>query len=267
MEIITSKQNQYVKLAKSLKDKKHRDQEGLYLAEGVCLAEEAVMSTVEIAYALINPEIEHSDRGKRLLQDLKRRQVMVYQLSEPLLKYCADTVNPQGVILVIKKEAISQKHLLAGNCAFYFLADRLQDPGNLGTILRTARAAGADGAILLDGSVDQYHPKVVRAAMGAVFNLPVYLVKDENEAWSLIKKAGLKIQVAGADGETVFNGSDLTQPLVWVLGSEAHGVSQFWRQRADNCLSLPLAKGVESLNVAVAAGVLFYETWRQRFGQ
>ncbi|MGI5891743.1 MAG: TrmH family RNA methyltransferase [Bacillota bacterium] len=264
MENITSKNNQYIKQARSLQEKKYRDKENLYLIEGLRLSEEALSVQEDLSYGFISHKFLMQPRAARLIDDLQNLQVPLFLLEDNLFAYCSDTVQPQGILLVAKKANNSRERLLAGSKSFWFLADDLQDPGNLGTILRTAWAAGADGAVILAGGVDQYNPKVVRSSMGAVFNLPIYIADDNGDALSLIREAGLEILVASSEGNIIYNEADLKKPLVWVLGSEAHGASEMWKKEANSIVSLPMYGNAESLNVAVAGGILFYETLRQR---
>ena len=262
MDIITSKSNQYIKKARSLQEKKYRDQEGLYLIEGLRLAEEAVAADVQLSYGFATQRLIQSPRGSELLQKLAH--LPIFWLDDGLLAYCTDTVQPQGILLVAPKTANDPAPLLAGGKSFWILADHVQDPGNLGAILRTGWAAGADGVIIMAGGADPYNPKTVRASMGAIFNLPLYLAAMDAEALALIKKAGLDILVAAAGGQCLYHKADLCRPMVWVLGSEAEGASRFWKSEASTTVRLPMSANVESLNVSVAGGILFYETLRQR---
>jgi TrmH family RNA methyltransferase len=264
METITSKNNQFIKKARSLQEKKDRDHEDLYLIEGIRLAEEAISAHIELEFAFVNQKILDHKRAVSIIEYLQDHKVPLYLLEDSLFSYCANTVNPQGVLLVAKKSVNSKDTLLSGGKSFWLLADNLQDPGNLGTILRTGWAAGADGVILLSGGLDQYNPKVVRSSMGAVFNLPVYIANDYEVALKLIREADMNILLAPADGNAVYDQADLKNPLVWVLGSEAHGADDIWRKEADYLVSLPMYGRAESLNVAVAGGILLYETLRQR---
>lgn len=263
-EIISSRSNQYIKKARSLQEKKYRDREGLYLIEGLRLAEEAIAAGLQPCFALINQRLSQSSRGFALLQKLAG--LPIFCLEDELLAYASDTVQPQGILLIAHKAANDPARLLAAGKSFWILADHLQDPGNLGTILRTGWAAGADG-VIIGGGADPYNPKTVRASMGAIFNLPLYMAATDAEALALIRQAGLAILVAAADGQYLYHKADLGRPLIWVLGSEAKGASHFWQNEADATVRLPMMANVESLNVSVAGGILFYETLRQRMAK
>lgn len=258
---VTSRSNRYIKEARLLKNKKEREEKGLFLIEGLRLAEEAVASGLDIAYAVVAERIASNKRGHDLIEMLKGR-CPLFQAEEGLIDYASDTEHAQGVILVAKKRENSKEVLSGGS--FYVVSDRITDPGNLGTICRTALAVGADAMILLPGSVDYYNPKVVRASMGAVFHLPAYLTKSNEEACALLKEAGAKVVIAAVGGRTPYYEADLSVPLAWVFGSEAEGVAPFWLNNAHDTVYLPMNSKSESLNVAVSAGVLLYDTMRQR---
>lgn len=258
---ITSKSNQYIKEARLLKNKKERDEKGLFLVEGLRLAEEAVAAGLSFSYALVTERMVRDGRGSALVATLKGL-TDVFLVEQELLNYCADTENAQGILIAAKKREQSADIFTEGT--FFVIADRIADPGNLGTLARTALAVGADALLLLPGTVDYYNPKVVRASMGAVFNLPAYQASDNDEAYGLLRRTTVKILTAAAGGNTPYYEADLTVPLAWVFGSESEGVDDFWLRIADDTVYLPMSDHSESLNVAVSAGVLLYDTLRQR---
>ena len=149
------------------------------------------------------------------------------------------------------------------NCQHcYAFCDGVADPGNMGTIFRSAYAAGVSGLILGPDSADPYNPKVVRSAMGAIFRMPFYRAVDEKDAFAAVDNLNLPVYASAMAGQDIRQTGDaLRRPHIWVLGSEARGVSETWLKRADMKVSLPMREEAESLNVAVAAGVLFYQSF------
>ena len=260
--LITSRENQYVKVACSLKNKKGRQQSACFLLEGLRLAEEALTVAWPIKYAFASEETLGQSRLDELLNRLLKLNVPVYTLPPGLFKQIADTEHSQGLLLVAALPQELPEKLPAGD--FFVLADRLADPGNLGTIMRTAWAAGADGLLLTPGCADPYNPKVVRSSMGAVLRLPLLSIEDEAALLALLQKRGLGIYAAAAEGEIRYDKARLEQPLVWLLGAEATGLSPLWRKAAEHSVYLPMAQGAESLNVAAAAAVLIYATAARR---
>lgn len=256
-EQITAKSNQWLKLARQLQQKKYREKTGLFLIEGVRNAEEALSSRLEIVFGLYALDEAREDKRKEeLLQGLAARGVRLYRVAETLLQSVSDTENPQGVLLAARLP--HQAKPAAGAFHKVLVIDGVQDPGNLGTMLRTAWACGTDCAVLTPHTADPYSPKAVRAAMGAVCHLPVLTDYGEEEIFAWLKESGCRIWVAAAKGELDFRELPLGAKNAWVLGNEANGSAAFWLRQADALVSIPLAPPVESLNVAVAAGILLF---------
>ncbi len=255
MNSISSKDNQYLKLARSLHQKKGRESSSCFLIEGIRLSEEAVNCGLEIRFALVANTAD--DRIMLLAQQLEQQQVPLYQVPADLLAGVSATEHTQGIALVA---ALPQPQPLPAKGHCYALCDGIADPGNLGAIIRSAYAANVRALILTPKCADLYNPKVVRAAMGALFRLPIY--RAESDAAALQLTQGRKIYITAADGTDIRElGQGLQQEHLWVLGSEAKGVSAFWRERADQSICLPMRAGAESLNVAAAATVLFYQSF------
>lgn len=262
LPLITSRDNQYVKLACSLTSKKGRQQSGCFLLEGLRLAEEAVNAAWPLSYVLLNEEAASQPPALTLVKRLLKRNVPAYTLPFGLFKQASDTEHSQGLLLVAKLPPVRRQ--IPSEADFLLLADRLADPGNLGTIMRTAWAAGADALLLTPGCADPYSPKAARASMGAVLRLPLLRFEDEAALLALLKERDLALFAAAANGESRYDTARLNQPLVWLFGAEATGLSPFWRDASTHSVYLPMAKGAESLNVAAAAAVLLYATAAQR---
>lgn len=260
LSMITSTSNPRAKVIRSLYSPDGRRRESAYVIEGVRLMEEALAAGV--AFRTIyycSRLLAATARGARLLSELTARGLPIEEMSERVLAAVADTVTPQGVLAVLP---LPPRPGFPADARLLLLLDGLQDPGNLGTMLRTALAAGADGVIAGPGCADVFAPKVVRAAMGAHFGLPVIVARSWDEISPQL--GGQQVLVAVPQGGRDYDQVDWLLPSVLVVGGESQGVSDRARALATGEVSIPMAPGVESLNAAVAAGVMLFEARRQR---
>ncbi|MFQ5855238.1 MAG: TrmH family RNA methyltransferase [Anaerolineae bacterium] len=256
--MITSISNNKVKLARALHWRRYRYQERRFLVEGIRLLEEVVKAGISPVFVFYTDDVYADRRGSALLDDLRRLTGDVYQVTRQVLRAAADTVTPQGVVAVVpfpEKPAPPDP-------ALTLVVDGLQDPGNLGTLLRAAEAAGVGQVILAPGTVDPYNPKVVRAGMGAHFRLPMSMSAE----WDTIAglTAGRSVWLADASAERAYYDVDWTQPSALIIGSEAHGAGPEARRLATGSIAIPMVGDAESLNAAVAASVILFEASRQR---
>jgi len=257
---VTGLQNPVVKAAAELKQKKYRTQNGLYLAEGLRTAEEAVAyKAVETLFYVATDD----ERTMRLLEDAAAQNIKLVCVSENVMKKIADTETPQGIIAVCKMRQPKLENLLASGKMLLVL-DRVGDPGNIGTMLRTADAAGIGGLVLLKGCADIYAPKTVRSSMGSLFHIPVLSGVSEQEFVSAAKKAGYDLLVTCLDGADNLYKADLSGRIAFVMGNEAGGVSETLLAKADKRVYIPMAGRAESLNVAMAAGIVMFEALRRK---
>lgn len=257
---LTGLQNPQVKAAAELKQKKYRQQQGLFLAEGLRTVEEAVASktVVSIFYTAIE-----DDRTRSVLEEAAAQQLKLYCVSDAVMKKIADTDTPQGIIAVCKMQNVTLDKLLSKG-EMLLVLDRVGDPGNLGTMLRTADAAGIGGVVLLKGCVDIYAPKTVRSSMGSLFHVPVVSGIGEDKFIAEAKDAGYELLVTSLEGADNLYKADLGGRIAFVMGNEAGGVSANILERADKRVFIPMAGRAESLNVAMAAGVVMFEALRRR---
>ncbi len=258
---LTGLQNPLVKAAAELKQKKYRQQRGEFLAEGLRTAEEAV--AFKAAQQLFYTATE-DERTLRLLEQAAAMQVKLVCVSEAVMKKIADTETPQGIIAVCRMQEKPLEQLLASGKLLLVL-DRVGDPGNIGTMLRTADAAGVGGIILLKGTADIYAPKTVRSSMGSLFHVPILSGVAEQEFIDNAKKAGYQILVTALDGADNLYQADLKGRLAFVMGNEAGGVSTTLLQQADKRVFIPMRGKAESLNVAMAAGIVMFEAMRRNY--
>lgn len=258
---LTGLQNPLVKAAAELKQKKYRQQRGEFLAEGLRTAEEAVAfkAAQQIFYTATEDE-----RTLKLLEQAASMQLKLTCVSEAVMKKIADTETPQGIIAVCRMQEQPLEQLLASGKLLLVL-DRVGDPGNIGTMLRTADAAGVGGIILLKGTADIYAPKTVRSSMGSLFHVPVLSGVAEQEFIANTKKAGYQLLVTALDGADNLYQADLKGRLAFVMGNEAGGVSASLLQQADKRVFIPMRGRAESLNVAMAAGIVMFEAMRRNY--
>lgn len=233
----------------------------MMLAEGVRLVREAVEAGLEVVEAAVSPKL--TDQWLR--DELQRRSGSFLDCSDAMLARLSALETPQGVAVRLRRPHYEEHQLLERALVpLLVVAAGVRDPGNLGAVLRTAEAAGASGCITIRGGADPFRDKAVRGSMGSVFRLPVRHGMEVDDVIALARRQRLQIVAADGGGRLRHTDADLRKPLLLVVGAEAAGVSAAWLQSADQHVHIPLCEPVESLNVAVAAGVLLFEAQRQR---
>jgi len=252
--------SQLVTTIRNLQQRKGRRRRGLTLAEGVRLVEEVLAAGVPCHGVVIDRVFGATPRAAALLTSVADRAIAIEELEEREFAALADTDTPQGVLAVIEPKTWALGDIEPRPRAPVLVLDAVQDPGNVGTLLRSAFALGAAGVVLLRGSADLTNPKVLRAAMGATFRLPAVTVEPgEFVAWC--RRADLAVWAAVAEGSPLAR-TAAPERLALVVGNEGAGVSAELRALSVQQVAIPLARGAESLNVAVAAGILLYEATR-----
>ncbi|MEO8910397.1 MAG: RNA methyltransferase [Gemmatimonadaceae bacterium] len=244
-------------LARDLQRRKAREKHSLFVAEGVRSVEELLRSGLPIRGALIGPKLASAPRGESLRKRLDASGIEVVELSEDDFETAAETDSPQGVLAIAEIPARSLDTLEIGNVCRILVLDAVQDPGNAGAILRTAAALGATATIALPGTVDLWNPKVIRSSMGSQFAHPAFHAEWADLS-TLLDREQIELWAADAQGEPLDLGRAVDR-LAIVVGNEGSGLSPEIRAKAHRTISLPIASGVESLNVAVAAGIILYE--------
>ena len=259
MQTITGKDNRWLKILRAVATKKGRKQYGCYLAEGLRLCGEVLDQSLPVLQTLFSESALEDSRFAALCARAEQAGLPVAAVRNGLLESACATDHPQGVAMLLPLPEPLPLPWVEGGC--YAYADGIRDPGNLGTIIRTARAAGVQGLLLSPDSADPLNPKTVRSAMGASLRLPIRCCAAPEEARQILADLGCSILVAAAEGRDILScGPLLQQTHCWVLGSEAEGASAFWREQAQALVRLPMEPGSESLNVASAAAVLFYQS-------
>ena len=258
-EIIHSHANPLVKQIRSLRQKKGREATGLFLIEGIHHVGEAVEAGWELETLVYAPDLLTSGFAQQLVDEQSQRGVHCFALSRDLLNAIAEKDNPQGILAVARQRQLSLESISSKIFRWGAAAVSPQDPGNVGTILRTLEAVGADGLFLLDGGVELYHPSVVRASMGTLFWKPVVEVSfDEFIQWR--RKNNYQLIGSSAHARTNYREFQWgKKPTILLLGNEQKGLSPEQSAACDVVVSMPMKGRVSSVNLAVAAGVLLYQ--------
>ena len=255
--MITSVANEKVKYVRSLYRRRVRYRERCFIIEGVRLVEEAFRAGIVPALVFYSEGADAVPGGHELLVEVQRGDSPAFAVSERVMKAMSDTVSPQGVLAVVPFIELAPPP----SPSLILVVDRLRDPGNLGSILRSANAAGVEQVTLAPKTVDPYNPKVVRGAMGAHFRLPTMALSWPEIAEAL---AGVQILLADVRAEQAYHEVDWTRPSALIIGGEAHGASQEAKELAAATIAIPMPGEAESLNAAMAASVILFEAARQR---
>ena len=270
--MITSRDNPRVKHVKKLNRKaKSRRQEKLFVAEGERIISETPFSLLRELYVCDTYQKQeavnraHSRMQEKLeaVMEKAKEKGILEVVTEDVFAEMSDTEHPQGVLAVIEQPSYQLKDLMADAPLIMILED-IQDPGNLGTIFRTAEGAGVSGIIMSRGTVDLFSPKVVRSTMGSIYRMPFLVAEDLPEMIRSIKGEGVRLYAAHLEGKKYHDGFAYTGPSGFMIGNEGNGLSRELTDYADDLLRIPMGGQLESLNAAMAAGILMYEANRQR---
>ncbi len=246
---------------RDLHRRRARERRGLTLAEGVRLLEEALAAGIPVRGAAVAPGLESTPRGSVLKRRLQEAAVPLEAVDDDLLARLADTEHPQGVVAVIAPRPWTLDDIPVTSKGVVLVLDGVQDPGNVGALARTALGLGAGALVALPGTADLANPKALRGSMGALFRLPaVSATREGFVAWA--RAAGMELWTTASDGTPVGR-VPRVGPIALLLGNEGAGVGPELSVAASRSVSVPLSGGVESLNVAVAAGILLYEVTRE----
>ena len=243
-------------LARDLRRRKAREKHALFVAEGVRSVEELLRSGLPVDGALVAPQLATAPRGQALRSALDAAGVDVVEVSEKDFRSAAETESPQGVLAIARTPQRPLETLDVGHRCRVVVLDALQDPGNVGTIVRTAAALGAAATIALPGTVDLWNPKVIRSSMGAQFVHPV-LHASVPELLTFLERSAVDLWCADTGGEPMTSAAAPDRVAI-ALGNEGSGLSPEIRAAARRTIALPVSSTVESLNVAVAAGIILY---------
>ncbi len=251
-----------IKYYTSLKKKKVRELERKFIVEGLRLCEEIFNSEYEFEKLIYCPAKISSERAKRFIQKCKGAGIPNEEADTKSLKQVSDTVHSQGILGIVNMQHFCLEQLMANSPKHLIALDNINDPGNLGTIIRSASWFGANGVLLSQNSVEFTNPKVVRASMGSLFHLPILQQLDLYKELCKLNELGYSLLVADTGGDIEFTQADFSHKWILVFGNEISGVSEEIKGIASGILNIPRKGKGESLNVAVSAGIILAETLR-----
>lgn len=271
--MITSTSNQRIKQIAQWQTKaKQRRQDGIFLAEGSKMYEEAPPELIREVF-LTKGMLEQlksraaaegaaQDRAHYIEEKLSRTGYET--VSEEVFVRMSDTRTPQGILTVLNRPVYEMKDLVRGDCPLLLLLEDIQDPGNLGTMVRTGEGAGITGVIMSSQTVDIYNPKTIRATMGSIYRVPFLYVEDLGETVRSLRKNNIHVYAAHLQGRTYYSSLSFREGTAFLIGNEGNGLRRETAMLADSYLKIPMEGEVESLNAAIAASLLVYEAHRQR---
>ena len=261
MKYLSSSDNKLIKEAASLSEKKYRDKLGLYMIEGPNIVSEALGQDGAVRRVFVRAEAPDSET-ETLIAAAEKAGTEVYRLPSELFSRITDARTPQSVAAQAVKPGAPSESLLEGSVNVLVL-DRLQDPGNVGTLIRTAEAMGFGAVLIIKGTADPWQPKAVRSSAGSLLRLPVFECADAAEAIELLGRKGKKLYTAAAEGQLYIQDADLKENAAVVIGNEGAGASKELKNAAM-LLSIPMEGRTESLNAAAAGAIIMYESLRQK---
>jgi TrmH family RNA methyltransferase len=260
---ITSNQNPKIKEAAALYDRKDRDRTGLFLIEGYREILRALTGDVQLESLFYSPELFLGTNEPALLEEASKKGAKLYECKAQVFGKLSYRDRPDGLVAVAKQMRMKLSDIPTSKSPLYVVAEAIEKPGNLGTILRSADAVKADGVIVCDRCTDIYNPNVVRASTGTLFTLPVVEATSE-DVLSFLRKNNIQIAAATPHAKAEFTESNLKGPLAIVVGTEQFGLSKAWLDAANIQVRIPMLGVADSLNVATATTLLLYEALRQR---
>ncbi len=261
---ITSSSNNTIKHVKSLKKKKYRERYNEFIVEGLRILEHGIKNNAMFSGIFYSDEFEDNLEASKLLSYINEKDIPVYKLDRKIFKEIADTENPQGILATVIKKDYQIHNIINKDNFTIVILDRLQDPGNLGTIIRTSDAAGVDAVVITKGCVDVYNEKTVRSTMGSIFTIPILKIDDINDFIdNLIEK---KINIVSTTLDSNFYHYDINygKKNAIIIGNEGNGIDEEIIHKSNIKVKIPMMGKAESLNASVAAGIIIYETLRQK---
>lgn len=263
LQKITSTQNQLIKNLVKLREKRARQKSQTFLVEGAREISRALASGYELNDLFIYPDLVQNE-DRELIQSIDGNKTRVYEINKECFGKIAIREERDGLMAVFQQKHFCLKDLKFKSAPLIVALEHLEKPGNLGAVLRSADGAGVDAIVLLENSVDLYNPNVIRSSLGAVFSVPVVVAKNE-EFLEFTKQHKLATFTAAlSDRSNYYTNFSFDQPVAFILGNEANGVTSFWFEQSDHLIKIPMMGIADSLNVSVAGSVLMYESLRQR---
>jgi TrmH family RNA methyltransferase len=264
-EKITSLQNPRVKQLVRLRERHERDDTGLFLVEGYREVRRALEKSIRLREVYFCPDWFLGENERPLLEQARQAGAQLFELSKEAFAKVSYRDRPDGLLAVAPQWKRGLGDLALSPNPFLLVVESIEKPGNLGTILRSADAAGVDAVIVCDAVTDIFNPNVVRSSTGVLFNVPV-VVSDSTAVHGWLREKGIRIVATTPDTPHLYTQTDLRGPLAVVMGSEQYGLSQFWLKEAHALVRIPMAGQADSLNVAMATIITLFEAVRQRGG-
>lgn len=257
--IIESNDNSKLKLVRKLNTKKTRHKKGLYVVEGINLLNHAIDLGADIEFILFSTRVFEVNGGREIVKRVYSEGLEYAQVDDIIFDKLSNTVTSQGIIGVVNIRSLSDKSDISNLSNKCIYADRVQDPGNLGTIIRTADAAGFNEIFISKGTVDPYNDKVIRATMGSILNINIYLIEDNLTFLKKLKGEGYQIITTEANSNVSYNDVDYNEKVVLVVGNEGSGIDDNVVNEANYSVNIPIEGTAESLNAGIAAGIMMYK--------
>lgn len=265
--MITSAANQQMKQVSALlKKAKERREKKSFVVEGTKMVAEAPAEWLKAVYVSEGYE-KHEEHAEiiSMMQNRCKETGAIYEtVADSVFKSVSDTQTPQGIMAVVQMPEYRLEELLKGNKTHLLIVESIQDPGNLGTMVRTGEGAGISGVIMNKTTVDLFNPKTIRSTMGSIYRVPFYVAEDLKETLELLKQEKVSLYAAHLKGEHTYTEEDYTQACGFLIGNEGNGLSDEIADTADIYIKIPMEGQVESLNAAISATLLMYEANRQR---
>lgn len=265
--MITSANNQQLKQVSALlKKSKERREKKAFVVEGPRMVVEAPAKSIKAVY--VAESYEKNSENASILKELRTKCESVGAVFETVVdsvfKGVSDTQTPQGIMAVVAMPEYDLEQLLNGERTHLLIVESIQDPGNLGTMVRTGEGAGITGVIMNKTTVDLFNPKTIRSTMGSIYRMPFYVTEDLSETMQFLKEQGVSLYAAHLKGEHYYTEEDYTKACGFLIGNEGNGLSDEIANQADAYIKIPMEGQVESLNAAISATLLMYEANRQR---
>lgn len=266
METITSRTNRWIKLAEQLKTKKYRDRNKMFLMEGLRSVEDALRQKKRDAICFVTDRALAETRMQRVIDESRDLHWLLLRIEEPMMRRLAGTEHNQGILAVLYKEEKKFADVPIPLHGRYVLLDGVQDPGNLGTILRTSAAAGCKGVILMEGCADPYSEKAVRSSMGSVLRIPVYENVQVDTIRAFKETCGIPFVGTALEGADPYKEVGIFSDALFVFGNEGNGITKDILELCDRKIYIPMAGTVESLNVSACAAILLFHYYGMDHG-
>ncbi|QYM78922.1 RNA methyltransferase [Horticoccus luteus] len=266
VEKITSLQNPRVKQLVKLRDRRPRDEAGVFLVEGYRQIRRALEKNIALTELYFSPDWFLGENELALIAQAEAAGAQTFELAKDAFAKVAYRERPDGLLAVAPQWRRTLNDVPSGPAPFLLVVEAIEKPGNLGTILRSADAAGCDAVIVCDPVTDVFNPNVVRASTGVLFSVPV-IIADSEAVHAWLRARGIRAVATTPAATALYSDTDLRGPLAIVMGSEQYGLSEFWLQQADATVRIPMAGQADSLNVAMATIITLFEAVRQRAGR